>query len=154
MKQGKGMAERNKEGSNSSVAKGNSKPRSADAEPGRFAYDGLHREFHEKARLGIMTSLLLHSDGLTFNDLKALCDLSDGNLNRHLEVLREAGFVDIDKQGSGRSSRSTCLITQQGREAFLAYLAELEKVVKDAKVLGNKKNVKAAETTKVGLSPS
>jgi hypothetical protein len=35
------------------------KPRSAEP-PGRFAYDGLERVFHEKARLGIMTSLVSH----------------------------------------------------------------------------------------------
>jgi DNA-binding transcriptional ArsR family regulator len=121
---------------------------------GRFAYEGLHREFHEKARLGIMTSLLLHADGLTFTDLKSLCDLSDGNLNRHLEVLRAAGFIEVDKQGSGRTSKSTCLMTQQGREAFASYLAELEKVVRDAKVHGSKITEKSTGLPKVGFSPS
>ena len=31
-----------------------------DPAPGRFAYDGLERTFHEKARLGILTSLVAH----------------------------------------------------------------------------------------------
>jgi DNA-binding transcriptional ArsR family regulator len=102
------------------------------AQTGRFAYDGLDRVFHEKARLGIMTSLSTQSDGLSFSDLKELCSLSDGNLNRHLAVLQEAGLINIIKQGSGRSSHTVCTITPVGRAAFLQYLHELERVIADA----------------------
>jgi DNA-binding transcriptional ArsR family regulator len=56
-----------------------------------FAYEGLDRIFHEKARLGIVSSLAGHSEGLAFSELKALCGLTDGNLSRHLQVLEEAG---------------------------------------------------------------
>ena len=45
---------------------------------GRFAYEGLQRIFHEKARLGILTSLASHVDGVLFTDLKELCRLTDG----------------------------------------------------------------------------
>src|SRR6202521_1880793 len=62
--------------------------------PGRFAYEGLDRVIHEKARLGIVTSLVTHPRGLLFNDLKELCALSDGNLSRHLQILAEAGLVE------------------------------------------------------------
>lgn len=100
--------------------------------PGRFAYEGLDRVFHEKARLGIMTSLATHSEQLSFAELRELCALSDGNLNRHLAVLSEAGFVHVDKEGGGRGSRTTCRATPVGRSAFLAYLQELERVLDDA----------------------
>ena len=63
-------------------------------EPGRYAYDGLDRVLHEKARLGIMTSLVTRPEGLLFNELKLLCDLTDGNLSRHLDVLQEAGLIE------------------------------------------------------------
>ncbi len=99
---------------------------------GRFAYEGLDRVLHEKARLSIMTSLTTQSEGLAFSDLRMLCALSDGNLNRHLTVLREAGFVRIEKQGRGRSSHSLCQVTDTGRAAFLQYLRELERVLADA----------------------
>jgi DNA-binding transcriptional ArsR family regulator len=99
---------------------------------GRFAYEGLDRVFHEKARLGIMTSLSARREGLSFPDLKLLCALSDGNLNRHLAVLQEAGFVEVEKEGGGRASRTLCHITRDGRAAFLEYLAELERVLADA----------------------
>ena len=39
---------------------------------GRFSYHGLDRVMHEKARLGILTSLLVHPDGLLFSELKDL----------------------------------------------------------------------------------
>jgi len=65
-----------------------------DEDRGRFAYEGLERVLHEKARLGIMTSLVTRPEGLLFSELKRLCALTDGNLSRHLDVLREAGVVD------------------------------------------------------------
>lgn len=105
--------------------------------PGRFAYEGLQRVFHEKARLGIMTSLVAAPEGLLFADLKALCDLSDGNLNRHLEVLHEARLITIEKSGAGRSSRTEVRITEKGRKSFLQYLQELEQVIADATAAAN-----------------
>lgn len=102
------------------------------AGPGRFAYEGLERAIHEKARLGIMTSLMTRPDGLGFNELKELCDLTDGNLNRHLDVLAEAGLIELRKdEGRGRS-RTLCKITSLGRKRFKEYLEELERVIADA----------------------
>ena len=99
---------------------------------GRFAYEGLQRVIHEKARLGIMTSLVVHPEGLLFVDLKQLCTLTDGNLNRHLQVLREAGFVEVWKGYRRNRSQTMCRITPRGRERFLDYVGTLEKVVADA----------------------
>lgn len=103
----------------------------ADEIRGRFAYD-LDRLLHEKARLGIMTSLLAYPHGLVFNELKRLVDLTDGNLSRHLHVLNEAGLVELQKGFEGRRPQTTCLLTDEGRTRFLEYLDELEKVVRDA----------------------
>jgi len=100
-----------------------------DTSAGKFAYPGLDRVIHEKARLGILTSLVAHPSGLAFTDLKDLCDLTDGNLNRHLDVLREAGHVEIRKDTRGRRTKTMCRITARGRTCFLEYLAELEHVV-------------------------
>ena len=71
-------------------------PRAArgDAEDsGRFAFDGLDRALHEKARLGILTALVAHHDGVKFGELRDQCALTDGNLSRHLDVLRDSGLV-------------------------------------------------------------
>lgn len=104
----------------------------ADAQTGRFAYEGLDRVLHEKARLGIMTSLVTRPEGLLFSDLKRLCSLTDGNLSRHLDVLREARLVEVWKGFENRRPQTLCRLTPEGRQRFLAYLEELEHVIRDA----------------------
>jgi DNA-binding transcriptional ArsR family regulator len=98
---------------------------------GRFAYEGLERVLHEKARLGIMTSLMTHPKGLLFTDLKQLCTLSDGNLSRHLEVLSEAGLIEIWKGYEKKKPRTLVRLSRDGRKRFLEYLGELERVIRD-----------------------
>lgn len=98
---------------------------------GRFAYEGLNRTIHEKARLGILTSLLTRREGLTFGDLKTLCNLTDGNLNRHLKALEEEGLITIHKQFEKNRPQTSCFLTEEGRARFLAYLQELERVIQD-----------------------
>lgn len=91
-----------------------------------FAFAGLDRLFHERARLGIVTSLAGNPEGIPFSELKQLCGLTDGNLSRHLTSLEEAGYVCSEKS-QGRKRRVTvCMLTPLGRERFIAYLAELE----------------------------
>lgn len=103
-----------------------------DSGAGRFAYEGLDRVIHEKARLGVLTSLMAHPKGLVFADLKRLCGLTDGNLSRHLQVLEEAGLVDILKGYDDKRPQTVCKITANGRRRFLSYLSVLEQVVRDA----------------------
>jgi len=99
---------------------------------GRFAYDGLDRVIHEKARLSVLTSLVAHPKGLVFGDLKQMCGLTDGNLSRHLQVLDEAGLVAIEKGYDHNRPQTVCRITAQGRRRYLDYLKVLEQVVQDA----------------------
>jgi DNA-binding MarR family transcriptional regulator len=106
--------------------------RSDKARTGRFAYEGLDRVIHEKARLGVLTSLIAHPKGLVFADLKRLCGLTDGNLSRHLQVLQEAGLVEILKGYEQNRPQTICRITPSGRRRFLNYLSVLEQVVRDA----------------------
>jgi DNA-binding MarR family transcriptional regulator len=101
-------------------------------ESGRYAYDGLDRVIHEKARLGILTGLLSRPDGLVFNDLKSLCALTDGNLSRHLAILQEAGLVEVWKGTKGKRPQTLVRITDQGRARFREYLNVLENVIHDA----------------------
>ena len=101
-------------------------------ESGRYSYDGLDRVIHEKARLGILTSLLGRPDGLLFNDLKALCALTDGNLSRHLAILQQAGLVEVWKGHKGKRPQTLVRITDRGRAQFREYLKVLEGVIHDA----------------------
>lgn len=99
---------------------------------GRFAYEGLERVFHEKARLGIMTSLVTNAKGLVFSDLKEFCSLTDGNLSRHLQVLNEAGLIEVSKGFHRNRPQTVCRVTDEGRRRFLDYINVLENVVADA----------------------
>jgi len=100
--------------------------------PGRFAYDGLDRILHEKARLGIVTALVSHPKGLLFGDLKTLCSLTDGNLSRHLQILSESGVVEVWKGYKNNRPQTLVQLTAKGRQHFLDYVAVLESVVTDA----------------------
>jgi DNA-binding MarR family transcriptional regulator len=120
--------------------------------PGRFAYDGLDRIIHEKARLGIVTSLATHPLGLVFNDLKDLCALTDGNLSRHLQILQEAGLVEVWKGTRNNRPQTLCQLTDEGRRRFLEYITELENVVTDA--LGGAKSATEGQPVIEGWSPA
>ena len=103
-----------------------------DDDGGRFAFDGLDRVLHEKARLGILTSLLSHQRGLSFNELRDHCSLTDGNLSRHLSTLQEAGLIAIGKTTNGKRSLTLVELTATGKERFLADLSLLEGIVSGA----------------------
>lgn len=99
---------------------------------GRFAYEGLDRVIHERARLSILTSLITNPKGLTFNGLKQLCALTDGNLSRHLSVLEKGKMLEILKGQEQNRPQTLCRITSSGRKRYLEYLATLEQVIQDA----------------------
>jgi DNA-binding MarR family transcriptional regulator len=99
---------------------------------GRFAYEGLDRVIHERARLSILTSLITNPKGVSFGDLKQLCSLTDGNLSRHLRVLERTKMVEIAKGTDRNRPLTVCRITPAGRKRYLEYLATLEQVVRDA----------------------
>ncbi len=97
-----------------------------------FAYEGLDRVMHEKARLGILTSLIGHPQGVAFADLRRLCGLTDGNLSRHLQVLQDAGLIGVHRGFEGNRPHTTYRLTAIGRKRFADYLAVLEQVVRNA----------------------
>jgi len=100
--------------------------------PPAFAYEGLDRVIHERARLGVLTSLASHPKGLSFGDLKLLCGLTDGNLSRHLRVLERERLIAIVKDQRQRRPQTICRVTAIGRRRYVEYLAVLEKVLLDA----------------------
>jgi DNA-binding transcriptional ArsR family regulator len=110
------------------MGKRRAEPRAA----ARFAYEGLDRVIHERARLSVLTSLVAHPKGLLFGDLKQLCGLTDGNLSRHLQVLQEASLVEIAKGFDHNRPQTLCRMTARGRKRYLDYLGVLEQVVRDA----------------------
>lgn len=102
-----------------------------------FAYDALDSVIHERARLSVLTCLVTHPKGLGFADLKTMCALTDGNLSRHLQVLRTAKLIDITKDVDNSRPHTFCRITANGRKRYLEYLAVLEQVIREV-VAGEK----------------
>jgi DNA-binding MarR family transcriptional regulator len=120
---------------------------------GRFAYEGLERVIHEKARLSIMSSLATHPEGLLFNDLKDLCSLTDGNLSRHLQLLQESKLVEVWKGFKNNRPQTLVRLTDAGKKRFLEYVQELEHVVADA-LAATGRAVPARLPLSNGLSPA
>jgi DNA-binding MarR family transcriptional regulator len=109
-----------------------------------FAYDALDSVIHERARLSVLTSLVTHPKGLAFADLKTMCALTDGNLSRHLQVLRTAKLIEIRKDVDHNRPHTFCRITVNGRKRYLEYLAVLEQVIRD--VVAGEKTDSARDT--------
>jgi len=107
-----------------------SEPR--DEPSGAFAFGKLERVLHERARLSIASSLAAHPQGLVFNDLKRLCALTDGNLSRQLSLLQGEGVVEIWKGTRNNRPQTLVRLTDAGRARFMEYIAELERVVRNA----------------------
>jgi DNA-binding transcriptional ArsR family regulator len=107
---------------------------------GPYAFDGLDRVLHEKARLGILSSLMANPEGLLFAELKELCSLTDGNLSRHMQVLEEAGLIEVWKKSQGKRTQTLVRMSEPGRVRFLEYIGVLEQIVTEA--------ITAAKSTK------
>jgi DNA-binding MarR family transcriptional regulator len=95
-------------------------------------YTRLERIFHEPGRLTIMTNLLGSPKGMTFTELKKACELTDGNLSRHLKALEQAKAVSIKKSFVHNRSQTSVSLSKQGRKDFMEYLLALESVLLDA----------------------
>ncbi len=97
-------------------------------------FAGLERAFHEPKRLAILSALAARGDSaVAFTELKEECSLTDGNLNRHLKVLEDAGAVTLKKREKreGRP-RTEVQLTRSGRDQFLKYLDALESALETA----------------------
>ena len=99
---------------------------------GRYAYPNLDLVIHERARLSMMTSLIAHPKGLRFSDLKRLCNLTDGNLSRHLQLLASENLVAITKSYEDSRPQTWCRLTAEGKRRYVRYLSVPEQIVDDS----------------------
>lgn len=93
---------------------------------------GLNKVFESRIRLGVMSTLMVNGD-MSFNDLKQLLQLTDGNLATHLVNLEENGYIKVHKGFIGRKTNTTYSITKAGEKAFSDHLAALEQMIKGMK---------------------
>ena len=96
----------------------------AEATPG-----SLDRLIHERMLLGIVSALAAN-ETLTFNELKALLQTTDGNLSVHARKLEEAGYISCTKSFEGRMPKTEYALTASGRKAFERYLDHMEALIR------------------------
>jgi len=89
----------------------------------------LNKAFDNRVRLGVMT-VLMTADVVSFNDLKEVLDLTDGNLASHVAALEKAGYVTVSKQFVGKKPNTTYAASQEGKDAFQDHLNALEKLLR------------------------
>jgi len=92
----------------------------------------LDRLIHERTRLAIVSALAVN-DSLTFNELKALLKVTDGNLSVHARKLEEARYLNCAKSFVGRLPRTEYRLTAAGRRALARYLDHLEALLQAAR---------------------
>lgn len=108
----------------------------ASSRPTLAAVDGdsssplaLDRLIHERIRLAIVSTLAVH-EMLTFNELKALLETTDGNLSVHARKLEDARYVACTKGYDGRIPRTEYRLTATGRHALERYLSHMEALIR------------------------
>jgi DNA-binding MarR family transcriptional regulator len=94
--------------------------------------NGLNKVFDNRIRLGVMSTLMVN-DEVSFNDLKQLLEVTDGNLATHLVNLEENGYIKVHKGFIGRKTNTTYAITKAGEKAFTDHIAALENMIKGVK---------------------
>ena len=92
----------------------------------------LDRLLHDRMRLGIVSALATGVE-LSFTDLKAVLNATDGNLSVHARKLEDAGYVSCTKTFSGRTPRTDYKLTTSGRRAFEKYLDHMDALIKAAR---------------------
>lgn len=86
---------------------------------------GLDKLIHERTRLALVSALAANST-MTFNELKAVLQITDGNLSVHARKLEDAGYVECSKGFEGRLPRTEFRLSQSGRAALHRYVAHME----------------------------
>ena len=90
--------------------------------------ENLNKIFDSRIRLGIMSALMVNTD-ISFNELKELLNITDGNLASHLKTLEENDYVKIYKGFIGKKTNTTYAVTRAGEKAFKIHLTALEKMI-------------------------
>lgn len=93
---------------------------------------GLNKVFDNRIRLGVMSMLMVNEE-VSFNDLKGMLEVTDGNLATHLVNLEENGLIKVHKGFIGRKTNTTYSITKAGEKAFTDHITALEKMINGVK---------------------
>lgn len=94
--------------------------------------NNLSKLFDSRVRLGIMSALTVNNE-VSFNDLKELLEITDGNLASHLKALEENSIIKVEKGFIGRKTNTTYTITKAGEKEFKLHISALEKMIQSTK---------------------
>lgn len=94
--------------------------------------NNLSKLFDSRVRLGIMSALTVNNE-VSFNDLKQLLEITDGNLASHLKALEENSIIKVEKGFIGRKTNTTYAITKAGEKEFKLHISALEKMIQSTK---------------------
>lgn len=89
----------------------------------------LQKVFDSRVRLGIMSALMVN-DAVSFNEIKELIQVTDGNLASHLKALEDNGLIKVNKGFIGRKTNTTYSVTKVGERSFRQHLEALELLIK------------------------
>ncbi len=89
----------------------------------------LNKVFDSRIRLGIMSALMVNAES-SYNELKELIQVTDGNLASHLKTLEESGYIKVQKGFIGRKTNTTYAVTKAGEKAFKQHLDALNEMIK------------------------
>jgi DNA-binding MarR family transcriptional regulator len=79
-------------------------------------------------RLGIVSALAVNQS-LSFNELKDMLSLTDGNLSVHARKLERRGTWSAPRASRGRVPRTEFRLAETGRRALAAYLDHMEALI-------------------------
>ena len=96
----------------------------------KIPIEQLNKVFDSRLRIGIMSALMVN-DFLNFNDLKALIEVTDGNLATHLRTLEDNKYIKVEKGFIGRKTNTTYTITKAGEKAFRTHLDAIEQIIRN-----------------------
>jgi len=94
--------------------------------------ENLNKIFDSRIRMGVM-SILVVNEEVSFNDLKQMLDVTDGNLASHMVNLEENGYIKVHKGFIGRKTNTTYSITRAGEKAFKEHIEALENMIRGMK---------------------
>lgn len=95
----------------------------------KLPIEQLQKVFDSRVRLGVMSALMVNAQ-VSFNELKELINVTDGNLASHLKALEESGYIKVNKGFVGRKTNTTYAVTKAGEKAFRLHLDALEQMIK------------------------
>ena len=105
-------------------------------DPSRWDAPDLDRLVHERVRLAIVSALAVHKS-LTFNELKRMLKITDGNLSVHARKLEQARYITCKKTFQNRVPRTEYRLTAAGRRALDDYLRHMEAIIDNVRAKPN-----------------